>query len=350
MNRILETAREIDNAGKRRADLAMAAARGASDADLVLRSDPEALGLLGVDEESPVLADVLRWQGSILRDRGHTADAEDLYHRSLRVAQRLDYLAGQSHAVNCLGVIAQRRGELHRASQLFVAAQRMAEGCGDIKLAGMIQQNRGVVADIAGDCTAAMAHYMDSLQSFERTNDLRAMTLVLNNLGLLNFKTKVYDDARRCYDRALGLARSRADLLSEGVIEENIAELEMARDNLSAASESIARALEIAILRQDPIRRAAALKLLGISLRLSGRPDEALEPLRGALRICANADDALLEAELQFETGLACVECGDHPQAMESWTTALHGFERIGAHAHAEKVRDSISALTTRQS
>src|SRR6185369_15142984 len=137
-----------------------------------------------------------------------------------------------------------------------------------------------------GDCEAALAHYMESLYSFEQSNDQRSMTLVLNNIGLLHFKTSRYDEARECYDRALAIARTRADLLSEGVIEENIAELEMLRGDLHAASESIARALEIAILRQDPLRRASALKLLGVSLRMSGRSQEALDPIRGALQIC----------------------------------------------------------------
>ena len=332
-------------AAQRRADLALAAARGTADGDLVLRSDPESLALLGVDADSPIFADVLRWQGSILRDQGKTDEAEELYQRSLRVAQDLDYLAGQSHAVNCLGVIAQRRGEMHRAGQLFVAAQRMAEGCGDIKLAGLIQQNRGVIADIAGNCEEALAHYMDSLQSFEKTNDERSMTLVLNNIGLLHFKLSQYGDARRCYDRALVLARVRCDLLSEGVIEENIAELEMLRGDLSAASESIAKALEIAILRQDPVRRASALKLLGVSLRMMGRPKEALDPLRGALTMCSNADDKLLEAEVLYETGLALAAAGDQAEARDTWVAALEAFQRIGALTQAQWVRSALGGL-----
>src|SRR6476659_1485535 len=103
------------SAAQRRADLAMAAARGTTDTEVVLRSDPESLTLLGVDKDSPLLADVLRWQGSVLRDQGKTDEAEELYQRSLRVAQDLAYLAGESHAVNCLGVIAQRRGEMKKA-------------------------------------------------------------------------------------------------------------------------------------------------------------------------------------------------------------------------------------------
>jgi tetratricopeptide (TPR) repeat protein len=327
---------------RRRAELAMAAAQGAAADDLVLRSDREGLALLGVDDECPLMADVLRWQGSVLRDRGQTGEAELLYKRSLEVAQRIDYLVGQSHAVNCLGAVAQRRGELRRANQLFQAAQRMADGCGDRQLSGLIQQNRGVVADIAGNTEAALAHYTESLRSFESTKDTRAMTLVLNNLGLLHFKTGRYAEARSSYDRASTLARYRGDLLSEGVIEENVAELEMKRGDLSAASESIARALEIAALRQDPLRRAAGLKLLGVSLRLGGRPKDAIEPLRTAFALSEGAEDALLSGEILYECGLALAEAGDRARARESWLRAQSLFERIGAAACCERVRDAL--------
>lgn len=329
----------------RRADLAMAAARGTSEKELVLRSDSEGLMLLGVPEECALLADVLRWQGSVLRDRGQTEEAEALYNRSLRVAQACDYLAGQSHAVNCLGALAQRRGELHRAGQLFKAAYRMAEGCGDMALAGMIQQNRGIVADIAGDTEAALAHYTDGLRSFEEAGDTRSMTLVLNNLGLLRFKLGEYAEARESYDRAVSLARTRGDLLSEGVIEENIADLELRRGDADAASESIARAVEIAVLRQDPMRRASALKLLATSLRLEGRPQDALDALRHAQALGEEADDPLLVAEMHFETGLALASTNDVDGAREALTAALELARRIGATALADSVATKLVEL-----
>jgi tetratricopeptide (TPR) repeat protein len=323
----------------------MAATRGARGRDVVLRSDAEGLALLGVTEESPLLADVLRWQGSVMRERGQTAEAEALYERSLKVAQKLDYLAGQSHAVNCLGAIAQRRGEMQRAKQLFQAAQRMAEGCGDLQLAGMIQQNRGVVADISGDFDDASAHYSSSLKAFEATKDTRSMTLVLNNLGLLQFRTGRFEEARASYDRALSIARTRGDLLSEGVIEENVAELEMQRGDLSAANESIARALEIAALRQDSLRRAAGLKLLGACLRLGGCGRDALEPLRGALTLSEQSEDVLLSGEILFETGLAHCEAGEVAAARECWERAQLAFMRTGATAMAERAKAAIEGV-----
>ncbi len=328
---------------RRLAELAMAAGFGAAADELILRSDRESLALLGADEDSPLLADVLRWQGSVLRDRGQTSDAEALYRRSLAVAGKLVYEAGRAHAFNCLGNIAQRRGDLTSASKLYDEARRIAEVAGEGRLAGMIQQNLGIVCDITGDSEAAFSYYHASLHAFESTHDTQAMTLVLNNLGVLLFKGGRLEDARSSYDRALTLARYRGDLLSEGVIEQNVAELELKRGDLGAARPSIDRALEIAELRQDKLRRAAALRLRGASLRLAGQASEALEPLRTAMTLSAVAEDALLGGEIMYECGLALADSGDLAAARQSWTAALDAFERIGAGDWIDRVRTVLA-------
>jgi tetratricopeptide (TPR) repeat protein len=328
--------------GRRLAELAMAAGFGSTADDLILRSDRESLALLGADEHSPLLADVLRWQGSVVRDRGQTTDAEALYRRSLDVARRLDYEVGQAHALNCLGSVAQRRGDLAAANRYFNDARDIAERCGEGRLAGMIQQNLGVVADIAGDSEAAFSHYYASLYAFEATHDSQAMTLVLNNLGVVQAKSGRFDEAKSSYDRALTLARYRGDLLSEGVIEENIAELEMKRGRVDAATASIDRALEIAELRQDRMRRAAALKLRGIACRVSGRPADALDPFRTAMALSAVSEDALLGGEIMYECGLALLDLDRTAEARQSFLAALDAFERIGASGWVDKVRTSL--------
>lgn len=328
--------------GRRLAELAMAAGLGATADDLILRSDRESLAMLGADEDSPLLADVLRWQGSVVRDRGQTSDAESLYRRSLDVARKLDYAAGQAHALNCLGSVAQRRGDLGAANAFYNEARTIAEVSGEGRLAGMIQQNLGIVADIAGDTEAAFGHYHASLHAFEATHDSHAMTLVLNNLGVAQMKSGRFDDARSSYDRALTLARYRGDLLSEGVIEENIAELELRRGDIEAARPSIDRALEVAELRQDRMRRAAALKLRGVSLRLAGRAEEALDALRTAMALSAVAEDALLGGEIMYECGLCLAALDRQSEARQSYLAALDAFERIGAVGWVDRVRTAI--------
>src|SRR5438105_2859906 len=73
---------------RRLAELARAAGLGESPDD-ALQWHRDALSLLGTDEPTPLFADVLRWQGTVLRDRGRTSEAEPLYRRSLEIATTL---------------------------------------------------------------------------------------------------------------------------------------------------------------------------------------------------------------------------------------------------------------------
>ncbi|MCA1481957.1 tetratricopeptide repeat protein, partial [Bradyrhizobium sp. NBAIM08] len=126
---------------------------------VALHTGARALEILSAQEETPLLADVLRWQGSVLRDRGQTGDAEALYKQSLDLATGLNYDAGRAHALNCLGGLAQRRGDIDGASETFAKALALADRCGDVALTGMVEQNLGILASIRGDAVAALEHY-----------------------------------------------------------------------------------------------------------------------------------------------------------------------------------------------
>src|SRR5881394_4098824 len=87
-----------------------ARAAGLGDApDAAAQRHRDALSLLGDSVLTTVHADVLRWHGTVLRDRGRTSEAEPLYQRSLEIARRLGYQIGVAHALNCIAGLAQRR-------------------------------------------------------------------------------------------------------------------------------------------------------------------------------------------------------------------------------------------------
>jgi tetratricopeptide (TPR) repeat protein len=327
---------------RRLAELARAAGLGESPDD-ALQWNRDAISLLGSDEETPLLADVIRWQATVLRERGRTTEAEALYRRSLEVAERLGYEAGRAHALNYLASIALRRGDINVAGSLMTDALKLADQCGESRLVGMLQQNLGILADIRGNPAAALAHYRVSLRTFETTNDLQPMSWVLNNLGYLHAKEARHEEAFEAYDRALGLARARGDLMAEGIVEENRAELYLTIDNLEAAYPSLRRAREIAELRDDDLRLAAALKLQGAYERLSGKPMEATDTLRHALTLSAITEDALLGAEILYQVGLALDAFGDHKGAQESLSSALEAFERIGARQWVGRTRQRLT-------
>ncbi len=323
---------------RRLAELARAAGLGDCPSD-ALQWHREALTLLGGEGETTLLADVLRWQGSVLAGRGRTSEAEPFYQRSLDVAQRIGYDAGRAHALNSLGSLALRRGDIDGAARLMSDSLFVAEECQERRLVGMLQQNLGIIADIRGNPTAAFAHYRVAARIFESTNDLQPLGWVMSNVGYLHTKEGRFDEAHDAYVRALGIARARGELLSEGIIEENLAELALRTDKTDEAYNSFRRAREIAETRGDDLRLAAAMKLQGAYERLVGRASEATDTLRHALTLSAISEDALLGGELLYQFGLALRAFGDLRGAQDALASAQDAFERMGAREWVRRVR-----------
>jgi tetratricopeptide (TPR) repeat protein len=133
-------------------------------------------------------------------------------------------------------------------------------------------------------------------------------------------------------------------MLFEGIIEGNLAELELISGNVAAARPAIDRALEIAERRSDTARRAVALKLLGAAHRMSGDVAGAEEALGKAARLAAVSGDALTSAEIRFQLACALAAGGRRTSAEETWTRSLLAFERIGARQWAARVRARLTA------
>jgi len=200
------------------------------------------------------LADTVRLKGTEHRDRGQTSKAEPLYLESLQLAEMTGFESGRAHALNCLGSIEQRRGNLEAASRYFESALVIATRSRELHLVGMLQQNLGVVSDIRGNSVAARAYYRAALTTLDLIGDAGTVLKVLNNLGYLCAKEQRDDEARSVLRRAVTMARETGDLMSEGIIEENRAELELSVGDIEAAYPSIDRALSIADGRDDTMR------------------------------------------------------------------------------------------------
>jgi tetratricopeptide (TPR) repeat protein len=328
---------------RRLAEVAKAAGLGDSP-DVALRNHREALALLGTDEPTPLLSDVLRWQGSVLVNRGRTSDAEPLFRQSLAIAEQLDYTAGRAHGYNCLAGLAQRRGDMHTALELLRKALDLAEQCGEVRLTGSIHQNLGILADIRGDATDAFAHYRVAMRVFQGANDDQRLCWLLINLGYLHAKEQRYEGAESTFVRGLAIARERGDLMSEGFLEENRAEAKLLAGYPEEAYASIRRALQVAELRRDDVRRAAALKLLGAFERLMGRYESSVETLRHALTLSTLGEDALLGAEVLYQFGQALHAAGDARMATEVWEAALEAFQRIAAQDWIDRTQHVLTA------
>ena len=299
----------------------------------------------GAEDEraSASLIDIVRWQGSAHRDRGQTSRAEPFYRESLELAEMIGCDQGQAHALNCLGSLAQRRGNLTLANELFSRALVLVQGCRELRLLGMLQQNLGVLADIRGDVTAALSYYNAGLATLDQSGDRSTAAKLMSNIGYLYAKEARSDEARASYAQALRLCRETGDRFCEGIVYENQAELAVTTGDVDAAYPAIERALSIADERDDCLRYAAGLKLKAACQRASGDVAGSIATLQHALALSGPSEDAMLAAELLFDFGCAMWELGDANTARKVLSSCLESFERIQARHWAARVQQRLS-------
>jgi tetratricopeptide (TPR) repeat protein len=317
-----------------------------------LEESGKALGLYDdalrqFDEESvdPLVPQILRWKGTLHRERGETDAAFRCYTQSLERARISKSDDAQAHALNCLGTVAQRRCDHKETERYYAEAARLAEKAGDSRLLGMIEQNRGVLASMRGEYADAAAYYSNSLGAFEAACDAEPMSWVLNNMGILHTKIKNFEEARGYLERGLAIALNRQDAVVENVIRLNLAEVWVGLGRLDHADECCAEALDQAQRRGDHLTAAGALKIRAAIERQRGALDKSIATLRIAIYEAEGTEDRLLHAEMLRELGEISRAVGNSGAARSAWREAVETYQQIGAAQDVTEVNAELGSL-----
>jgi tetratricopeptide (TPR) repeat protein len=305
----------------------------------------DALAVLGSNCTDSYFPDVLRWKGTLLRERGDTEAANRCYSQSLEKATVGGWKGAEAHALNCLGTVAQRRGDQKETERLYASAAKLAEEAGDARLLGMIEQNRGVLANTRGDFASAAVFYSNSLAAFEKASDYEPMSWVLNNLGILYTKIRNYGQAREHLERGLAIAISRHDAVVENVVTLNLAEVWVGLGRLDLADGYCAQSLDQAQRRQDHLSAAGALKVRAAIERQRGALDKSIATLRIAIYEAEGAEDRLLHGELLRELGEISRAVGNAGAARSAWREAVDSFELAGANHDIAEIKADLKSL-----
>ena len=304
-----------------------------------------AISLLPDSEPSSLRVDVLRWLGTTLRELGQTAAAESRYEESGALARKLSYDAGEAHALNCLAIIAQRRGDVKGAQGLYRRAARQADSAGEHRLAGMVEQNLGVLANIQGDLDGALVRYRASLRQFQEGGFTEGMSWVLNNLGMLHTDLEKYEEAEQYFLRGLEIAISRKDLHTQALLESGLAEVYIKLERWVDAELHVTGTLAIAEERGDPLRKADGLRFLGMIQRAKGELSMATETLIQSHKLAEESEDVLLAAEAARELGETHAQARQFESAREFFERANKLFTEMNAGLDATAVQERLDEM-----
>ncbi|MEP6731706.1 MAG: HD domain-containing phosphohydrolase [bacterium] len=207
---------------------------------------------------------------------------------------------GVAHATNLRAIAAQQAGDVARAELLYVRARAQASRVGADALVAMVEQNLGTIANIRGDLPEARRRYLASLHGYRALGMERAVTQVLNNLGMLYTDLRDWRAAEHSFADAVRVATESGDMTARLRAEANRVELYIGRGRYRKARR-IARRLLALGPSEDAQWIGETHKHLGVVARSMGDYVEAERCFNNALRHAQRRRDQLLLAETYRE-------------------------------------------------
>lgn len=279
-------------------------------------------------------ASLLRWIGTVHRQRGDLEAATEAYEASLAIAEAAELPSEMASALNVLGIVAQFRAAVDDAKALYERGRALADLAGDERLGAMIDLNIGTLANTQGEVRVAQASYRSALGRFRKLGDDVAAARSLNNLGMACVDVEDWDGAEASFDEAFELADRVRDAELIGIIELNRAELYLKQGDHARARDCCDRSYEVFARVDAPSGLSEACKFYGILYQRTGKPKLAEDHFRRAAELAASCEDRLIEAEAHSEWALLHLAAGRNREALQCLNRASRLFGDL--HARAE--------------
>jgi putative nucleotidyltransferase with HDIG domain len=293
--------------------------------------------------ERGILAESLRRLGVVHHLRDQPGVARELCQRSYQTAIDMGDSVLAAEALNALagfdfegGLIPEAREKFYRALELGVASA---------ELRGRTEQNLGILANIQGSLTEALAHYRQSLVAFQSIGDDRGCAIAYHNLGMVSSDRELWDDADRYFRQSLDIAQTTGDVHLQGLGLLNHAEVHLARQRYDQARLNAEAALGIFDRLDSRLDKADAYKVIGRVYRETGRHALAEARLRAAVDMAVSTGSVLSEAEASRELALLYQAMGRNQETLRLLNAAHRLFGRLDARVDLVDVSTKVIKL-----
>jgi tetratricopeptide (TPR) repeat protein len=339
------------------------------------------------DEEDDDIAEVnaALALGDLLRKEGERAEAQALYRRSGRGAQRLDYQHGIAEALvrqiemlprntdlETLAALQRQASEaarrtadlglqsrivlslaetLRRNGKVAEAVQQLDEGLAVSRQIGDLAMEARCLATLAeiehdrGRIAAAVGHERDLVALEDRRGNRAGAGDWAIAMGTSLLDLDDIPAAIEAFTRGLELAAAAADVSLE---QRALGGMGMAYARAGRRSESlehILRALDLARAARDRRHEARWLATLGQALWRFEQPQEAMRALNDALVAAQRVEDLVLQASVLTQLGRMYASSGQTARAKECYGQAYSLNKRLGQTVEQVDLLNLLSVL-----
>jgi putative nucleotidyltransferase with HDIG domain len=313
--------------------------------DAALEAYEEAFRLLPAQGDAARAAKILRWIGTIHRERGDMEIASELYDASLAIAEAAGLEEDMASVYNCMAIIEQFAGAPARAEALYRDAKRVAVGIRSEPMIAMIDHNLGMLANMRGDTPAALLNYTSALFRYQRLGNQSEATRALTNMGHAHLGLNELDAAAACFDQAFEIATSCRDLFTIGFIQLNRAELYLKRQTNEEARQCCDDGFTIFTQLDSKTGLGQAYKFYGALYRETGKPHLADIHLSLAWNLSKYAANVMLQAEVQHELARVHLEESRNLEAINCLNSAHGLFGVVQARREMVSIDKQIDEL-----
>ncbi|NJK65920.1 MAG: tetratricopeptide repeat protein, partial [Microcoleus sp. SU_5_3] len=310
----------------------------ASEADKLIQKNKQ---LLNQQIEE---ADTLMQEASQLFDR-ETATA---YREALQkieaarsIYQQLGNVEEEANALNRMGFIAKRSGEMQQALDYYNRALSQVQNLADRPKEAVILNNIGALYYALGEQQQAINYYARTLAAVRKNPDIILEAAALSNTGLAYNQLGEKQKAREYLERALPLFRTADD---RATALNNIGLVYNDLGNHKQALEYFDRSLRLRQEMGDRRESAITLTNIGVTRWELGEPQKAREYFDRALAISRALGDSSNEANTLYRSAVVAGELGNFNESLDRIQAAIKIVENLRSKIAIDELRVSYFA------
>jgi tetratricopeptide (TPR) repeat protein len=217
-----------------------------------------------------------------------------------RLFESISSQSGKTKCENMLGTLYGEKGEFDKAKEHLENALTLMED-DDLSSHAMILTNLGIINTINGDFEKAAWNYKNATQKFEKLNDVRRVSRVYHNLGMLYTQMENYDAALEEFNKCITVSMDNNYLSNCAVAYVGKAYIYTKLNNPELADAYTDKAMEIAYNINDTLSIADIYKVKGMIQRDMDNFQLSEELFENSVRLNKDIESKLNEGESAAE-------------------------------------------------
>jgi tetratricopeptide (TPR) repeat protein len=235
--------------------------------------------------------------------------------------------------VSALYIYQTYRGLWHAQLSWSKRGLAAAEALDDLKVMSIILNNIGLLYQDSGYLQEALSYYQQSLATRAEVNDGELEAGTLNNIAGVYYSLNNTQEALNSYQQALAISKQARDRQGEAIIINNIGSIYIDLGLIQKALNHFRQALSIAREIGYSVGEGAALKNIGGVHYRRGETKQALEYMQQSLLVRRRAGHRAGEAGSLQSIGEVYNSAGRTREALAYFQQALIIYKEVGDRA-----------------